>query len=80
MPAGDDSLDSGEEQACSPINAALCDRLNQLASPDRRIEGIREILRLMHDLTVAELHNAHGVCWLPLVGDGVFGDPEVTRS
>ena len=32
----------------------------------------------MHDLVVAELHNAHGVYWPPLaVGDGVFRDPEI---
>ncbi len=30
--------------------------------------------------TVAELHNAHRVCWSPLVGDCVFGDPEITFS
>jgi hypothetical protein len=33
----------------------------------------------VHDLTVAEFHNAHCVCWLPLaVGDYVFGDPKIT--
>ena len=60
--------------------AALRHSLNPLASPGGRLEGIREILRFVHDLTVAELHNAHGVCWPPLVGDGVFRDPEVTFS
>jgi hypothetical protein len=42
-------------------NAASCDPLNPLAPPGRRLEGIREILGLVHDLTVAELQNAHGV-------------------
>src|SRR5271155_5355303 len=60
-----------------------------LASPDLRyplrppgwcLEGIREILCLVHDLAVAELHNAHCVCWPPLVGDCVFRDPEITFS
>src|SRR5580658_4496876 len=52
--------------------------LNPLTSPRRRLEGIREILCLVHDLAVAELHDAHGVCWSTLVGDRVFRDPEIT--
>jgi hypothetical protein len=54
------------------------DPLNPLASPGWRLEGIREILCLVHDLAVAELHNAHRVCRLPLVDDCVFRDPEIT--
>ena len=56
--------------------------LNPLAPPGRRLEGIRKILCLVHDLTVAELHNAHCVYWSPLVlvGDCVFRDPEITFS
>ena len=54
------------------------DPLNPLASPGWRLEGIREILCLVHDLADAELHNAHCVCWSPLVGDCVFRDPEIT--
>src|SRR5271169_4213478 len=61
-------------------HAASCDPLNPLTSPGRRLEGICEILCLVHDLTVAELHNAHCVCWSPLVGDCVFRDPEITFS
>src|SRR6202161_2090169 len=57
---------------------ALRDPLNPLASPGRRLEGIRKILCLVHDLAVAELHNAHCVCWPPLVDDCVFRDPEIT--
>jgi hypothetical protein len=33
--------------------------------PGRRIEGVREILCLMHDLATAGFHNADGVCWPP---------------
>jgi hypothetical protein len=52
-----------------------------LATPRWRIEGIGEILRFMHDLTVAEFHNAHSEYGFPvLVGDCVFGDPEVILS
>ena len=53
------------------------DPLNPLASPGRRLEGVREILCLVDDLTVAKFHNAHRECWSPLVGDYVFGDPEI---
>jgi len=63
-----------------PRNAASRDALNPLAPPGWRLEGIREILCLVHDLTVAELHNAHCVCWPPLIGDCVFRDPEITAS
>src|SRR6476620_5087058 len=54
--------------------------LNPLAPPSRRLEGIREILCLAHDLTVAELHNTHCVCWSSLVRDCVFRNPEITVS
>jgi hypothetical protein len=62
----------------SRLNAASRDPLNPLAPPGWRLEGIREILCLVHDLTVAELHNAHGVCRAALVRDCVFRDPEIT--
>ena len=55
-------------------------QLNPLAPPGWRLEGIREILSLVHNLTVAELHNTHCVRWPPLVGDCVFRDPEIAVS
>ena len=64
----------------SGVNAPLPDHLNPLAPPSRSDEGIREILSLVHHLTIAELHNAHRVCWSPLVGDGVFRNPEIALS
>lgn len=57
---------------------AALDPLNPLRPPGRRLERIREILCLVYDLTVAELHNAHRVRWSPLVDDRVFRNPEVT--
>jgi hypothetical protein len=57
------------------LSAASRDSLNPLAPPGGGLEGIREILRLLHDLTVRELHDAHCV-----VGNCVFGDPEITFS
>jgi hypothetical protein len=62
----------------SRLNAPSRDALNPVAPSGRRLERIREILCTVHDLTVAELHDAHCVCRLPLVGDGVFRDPEIT--
>ena len=62
------------------LNAASRDLLNPLAPPGGCIEGVREILCLMHNLTVAELHNTHCICGSPLVGDCVFRDPEITFS
>src|ERR1700683_2640438 len=61
-------------------DAASRDPLNPLAPPGRRLEGIREILCLVHDLAVAEFHDAHCVGGSPLVGDRVFRDPKVTFS
>ncbi len=42
--------------ASTEVIKASRDRLNPLAPPGRRRKGIREILRLAHDLTVAEFH------------------------
>ncbi len=62
------------------LSAASRDPLNPLAPPGRRLEGIREVLCFVHDLAVAELHNAHCVRWSPLVRDCVFRDPEIPVS
>src|ERR1700761_2717085 len=53
---------------------------NPLASPRWRLERVREILCLVHHLTIAEFHNAHCERWPPLVSDGIFRDPEVAVS
>src|SRR4051794_12252370 len=42
------------------------DALNPLAPPGRGIERIRKILRLVHHFAVAELHDAHCICWSSL--------------
>ena len=68
------------QHGARPRRAASPDPLNPLAPPGGRLEGIREILCLVNDLTVAELHNAHCVRHSPLVGDCVFRDPEITFS
>src|SRR5580693_8774140 len=56
------------------------DQLNPLAAPRRRLEGIREILRLVHHLAVAKLHNAHCERRPALVRDRVFRNPQVAFS
>src|ERR1700675_4143874 len=56
------------EEKVDSASAASRDLLNPLAPPGGRLEGIREILCLVHDLSVAGLHNTHRVCWSPLVG------------
>ena len=53
------------------------DLLNPQLAPVRCLEGIGEILCLVRNLSVAELHDAHCVCWPPLVGDCVFSNPEI---
>jgi hypothetical protein len=75
-------MDAGKpaEKVVAVSAATSCDLLNPLLPPGWRLEGVREILCFVHDLTVAELHDAHGVCWSPLVGDCVFRDPEITFS
>jgi hypothetical protein len=64
----------------SRVSAASRDLLNPLLPPGWRLEGIGEILCLVHDLTVAELHNAHRVCQSPLASDCVFRDREIIFS
>ena len=59
---------------------ASSDLLNPLASPSWRVERICEILCFVHDLTVAELHNADRVRRPPLINNRVFRDPEVAFS
>ena len=64
----------------APLEPALRGLLNPLLPPVWRLERIREILGLVHDLSIAELHNTHGVGRSPLVGNGVFRNPEVAVS
>ena len=56
------------------------DPLNPLTSPGRRGKGICKILRLVHNLTVAELHNTYCKCLLFTVVFGIFRYPEITIS
>src|ERR1700758_884351 len=47
------------------LSAASRHLLHPLPPPARRLEGVREVLCLVHDLAVAELHNAHRICQSP---------------
>lgn len=62
------------------LDAASLHPLNPLGPPGRRLEGICEILCLVYDLTVPELHNAHRVRGSTLVDDCVFRDPKIVFS
>ncbi len=54
--------------------------LDPLSPPGRRLERIREVLRLAGNLAIAELHDADRVDWPPIVADHVLGDPQVAAS
>jgi hypothetical protein len=71
---------AGAHREGKRLNVVSLHPLNPLAPPGWRLEGIREILCLMHNLSVAEFHNAHCICRSPLIGDYVFRDPEITFS
>nr|WP_024441127.1 hypothetical protein [Mycobacterium sp. UM_WGJ] len=45
-----------------------------------RAEGIAEILRLTNDYTVHELHHAHHIRRLAVVGEHQFTDPQITTA
>jgi hypothetical protein len=62
------------------LSAASRDLLNPLSPPEGRLEGLAEILCLVDDLAVAELHNTHRVRQSSLVRDRVFRDPEIPVS
>jgi hypothetical protein len=51
-----------------------------LGTPCGCREGLSEVLRFVNYLAVAEFHNAHCVCRLPLVRDRIFRDPEIPVS
>jgi hypothetical protein len=59
------------------LSAASRDLLNPLPPPCWHLKRIREILRFVDDLAVAELHNAHRVCRSALVHDCILRDPEI---
>jgi hypothetical protein len=54
--------------------------LNPLSAPSRRIKGLGEVLRFMHNFDVLKLHYADGVERAALVGDRVFRNPQVAGS
>src|SRR6516225_10740412 len=51
--------------------------LNPLRTRRARFERITEILSFADHIPVPELHNAHRVRRLPVVGEDEFSDPEV---
>ena len=49
-----------------------------LSASGTGLEWIREVLRFSRNLIAAELHDAHGIGWLAVIGQDEFGDPKVT--
>src|ERR1700685_3491286 len=45
-----------------------------------RHEWIRKVLCFPRDLVALELHDAHGVGRLTVIGQDVFGDPKITAA
>ena len=43
-------------------------------------EWIRKVLCFPRNLVVPELHDAHGVGWLAVIGQDEFGDPKITAA
>jgi hypothetical protein len=74
-------VDGGDRM---PLRWGLCcglgGRLDPLGAPGGGFEGVGEVLSFVDDFAVAELHDANGEGRAALVGDGVFGDPEIARA
>src|SRR5690348_3372776 len=51
-----------------------------LCAPGTRLERISKILCFPRNLVAAELHDAHGVGRLTIIGQDVFGDPKITAA
>src|SRR5437763_4317538 len=54
--------------------------LDPLRARRPRLKRIAEILGLAGHLPIEELHDAHGVRRLPVIGQDIFSDPEVARA
>jgi hypothetical protein len=55
-------------------------QLDPLGTPDRRIEGIDEVLSLVRHLPIPELHDAHGVGAFALVQNHILSYPEIALA
>jgi len=51
-----------------------------LGPPGRRLERIREVLRLAGDFTIAELHDTNSADRMPVVADHVLANPHYATS
>ena len=64
---------------------ALASRLrvhpfDPLSAPCRSHEWIRKVLCFPRNLVAPELHDAHGVGRLAVIGQDEFGDPKITAA
>ena len=53
---------------------------DQLSAPCGSLEWIRKVLCFPRYLVILELHDAHGIGWLAVIGQDVFGDPKITAA
>ena len=63
-----------------PGDGSARHRLRECCPPCGRTEGIREILRLVHHLTVGEFHDAHGVGGHAVVGYDALAHPQISAA
>src|SRR5579862_6534457 len=55
-------------------------RFDPLRAPAAGLERIGKVLGFSRNLVAAELHDAHGVGRLPVIGQNVLRDPKITAA
>ena len=67
--------------ACrADVSKLFIDPFDPLSAERRRHKWIREVLRLPRDLVALELHDAHCVGRLAVIGQDQLGDPKPTAA
>src|ERR1700676_567691 len=64
----------------SRVSRLCVDPFDPLSAPCGSHEWIRKVLCLPGNLFVPELHDAHGVGRLAVIGQDEFGDPQITAA
>src|ERR1700722_20980430 len=53
---------------------------HELSAGRTRLERVTEVLRLTDHVPVLELHDAHDIKRLPVIGEDEFADPEIAAT
>src|ERR1700722_4478297 len=53
---------------------------HELSAGRTRLERVTEVLRLTDHVPVVELHDAHDIKRLPVIGEDEFADPEIAAT